>query len=231
MAQIETLASRVEPLLDDGLPKLQWFKDRIEELDCNVKEIRLAGERTLAASEERMADLERNLCGVSVGPCNEPSATNESIKPQPCTVVTSGSSCSLGNSEEKASDECLSETQPVLSSGAMIAAGKAAIPAIAEEVLCNEDGAAQTHSSTSLSPTNSVDERSLRGSRVRRLVLQFKGGAGAAASCSSAAGVTLVNTKPLAEPLDVSSCAVARHSQHRQQLQLPRLQPWQQPLS
>jgi len=239
--QIEALAKQVEPLLDEDLPKLQWFKDRIEELDCDVKDFRSAGEKTLATLRERMVDLERNVCGVCVGPPDELSATNGLIKPQHCTVVTSDSSCSLGHSEEMASAKCPSEAQATPTSDAKISIGKAAIPAVTEEVLCNEVGqnddsgtvcskacdeqgrAAQSHCSTSsdavslsstslpVIPTDPPEERSVRGSRVRRLVMQFTDGAGAA-SCSSAAA------KPLVEPLDVSSCVVARHSQQRQQL-------------
>jgi len=240
--QIEVLAKRLKPLLDNDIPKLQWLNDRIQELDCDFKDLRLAMTRTLEMFKERMVHLEHNVYGVCVGSADELPASNRLIKPQHCKVVTSGCSCSLRYSEEKASVKFSLETQAMLTNNATISVRKPAIPAVAEEVLRNEDGqdddcgtvvskacdkqrrAAQSHCSTSpldavvLSPTSlpvslkgSAEDRSVRGSRVHRLIKQFTDGAGASASCSSAAGV--------------SSCVVTRHSQQYQQLQLPQLQP------
>jgi len=230
--QIVTLESRVEPLLDDGLPMLQWYKKRMEELDVDVKSVRLASERALAEFTERMAELERSVCSISA---DTPNTTSRFVATPRRTPVGSGSSCSVGHAEAKALTGCLSKAQTTATGRAVESDGGAAVPDSAGEgrdevgkddhsggiasKACNNGSCSSTEAvsfsatSITLSPTSSCTPRtpaveepsaSVRGGRVRRLVRQFTDGASAATHGGVGAGSRVVNTKPV-ESLDVTS--------------------------
>jgi len=229
--QIGALEHRVKPLLDDGFPMLQQFKDSMEELDGDVKNVRLASEKALAELTERMAELGRNVCSIIVDTPNELPSTNGFVSPQQCTEVPSGSSCSVGDAEARSFAGCLSKRQSLSTGRESVSVGGAATPNVAGEIV--RDGVGQddhcggntshacssteavsfsatstTSVTSSCSPRTAREEPSVRG-RVRRLVRQFTDGGGAAAHGSGAFGALSVHTKPPVESLDGSSRTVS----------------------
>jgi len=192
--QIEVVEHRVKPLLDDGFPMLQEIKDIMEELDGDVKNVRLASERALAEFTARMAELERNVCSISVDTANDSLSPNGAVGSQQHTLVTSNSSpgCTacLGSVRDEVGqdDHCggttyshaCSSTEAVSFSATSITlSARSSVPG-------------------ALSPRTSPQQSSVRG-RVRRLVRQFTDGGGSAAQFSGAAGVRAVNNKPPVE--------------------------------
>mmetsp|Transcript_56335 Transcript_56335/g.108690 ORF Transcript_56335/g.108690 Transcript_56335/m.108690 type:complete len:391 (-) Transcript_56335:320-1492(-) len=138
--QMGALEDRVGPMLDDGLPKLQWLTDRIEECDGDVKNVRLASERALAEFTERMAELERSVCSVSVDSPKELPSTNGLVNPQQHSMLRSGSGGSAGPAEEKAFTGGSSNTQAMLTGHALVSVGGESIPDVPREVVHDEAG-------------------------------------------------------------------------------------------
>jgi len=201
--QIEAVEHRVKPLLDDGLPMLQQVKDSMEELDGDVKHVRLASERALAEFTARMAELERNVCSISLDTPNELPSPNGVVGSQQHTVVTSCSSCSVGQAEAKAFTGCLKSVRDEVGQDDHCG-GNTSHTCSSTEAVSFSATSITLSATSSLSPRTSRQEPSVRG-RVRRLVRQFTDGGGVATQVSGATGARTVNTRPLVESLDVTS--------------------------